>query len=85
MWVKYIEQDWYKEDPEIYLDELNEVCRELNCNPEDVYIRTSDDDDYDDVMLLINDRVGLFTEDSITYFSKYLEGGLLCVFKIIKL
>lgn len=42
MQVKYIEQDWYQEEPEIYDEELQEVCVNLECSKEDLFERWED-------------------------------------------
>lgn len=80
MWVKYIEQDWFKEDPEIYEESLQEVCNKLECKKEDVWM-THSDEDFELVQEITKGYTNKFHEyKGHKVYSIYNDGGLVSVF-----
>jgi len=80
-WKKYVDQDWYLEDKEIYDEELLEVAENLKCNINEVYIVTSEDEcEYVD-NLVKGDHHGpfLFTYNTCEIYCTY-DSGLTCLF-----
>lgn len=85
MWVKYIEQDWYQEEPEIYDEELQEVCVKLECSKEDIWM-THSDEDYELVEEITEGVTGKFhSYKGHKIYSTYAEGGLVSIFSKVNL
>ena len=76
---RFIDCDFYKEDPEIYDEELLEVCENLSCTKQDILFITSDDD-LDFIEEVTDFDVGLLTYKGEKIYSIYSEGGLITVF-----
>lgn len=83
MWKKFVKQNWYKQDPEFYNEDLDNVCRVLNCQRSEVMIVTSDQD-LEFVDKVINGICGNFmihNFEGTKICSYYHEGGLISLFK----
>lgn len=76
---KFVDCDFYKEEPEIYDEELGEVCENLFCKKEDIFFITSDDD-LDFIEEVTKFDAGLLIYKGLKIYSIYSEGGLITVF-----
>lgn len=83
MWAKYIDQEWCKEESEIYEDELEEVCENLNCVPDEVLCIMGEDSEED--FEFIEKITGFITGKIFNYngesFYATSNSGLVTLFK----